>query len=203
MLANVHCANCGAAFGADAKEHCAFCGAERPRVEPEVRHVFAPNAEERWVSAERHPSMEELLAREPIEHEDGPFATSASAPRIAAVAGALTFAAGTAFTLDGRTGPMVALLGLVVFVAAVLRLLRLRALGTAPWQRALVLVLDKRRDDSEGHGGPRLYVATRSRAGGRREWLTSEHLHKHLQSGDLGVAYAKLDRLVDFRKLPV
>lgn len=201
----VHCAHCGAPFTAEEMRFCAYCGTERPKEEPEVRHVFAPNAPERWSSAEKHPSFDELMRLSPPDSVLPPALTLRDAILLTVGVILGTYLTADALAKRGTSGSIVASVFLVVAgVIAFGLVARHRALRAAPWQRMLVVVLDKRTELEHRRRSRvlRHFVTLRQRRGSR-EWRSTEGVYLRLRTGQMGVAYAKENRLLEFRPIPV
>ena len=193
------CSQCGAVPKEVGSRFCAFCGSLLP-VQPTV--VASPiEAPERFDAVQAHPDLPQLLERVP----EDPGAPS-SVPGFALIVIAGVIAAvmlaqmgsghGDAMPPALLLGPLLlGLLGVIVIVVA-------GRDRSSPIRSNVAVVLDERIKVSGGgqntSAKTTYYVLVADRAGTRIELETTEDLAGRTAPGDIGVAYIRRGRLVDF-----
>jgi len=208
MITSVQCSHCGAPFRAADARFCSICGNERP--EPaQLPAPLAPDAPERFVAAERHTSVPELLGHSPSTagHMTSGWCSIVFLILFCAGAASLwavSFAMG--WTDDAELGWLFSLVpivlgsvGLAFLIFSVVGVVRFRS---AELVRSIALVVDKRTRVGGGEVPNTTCLAsleTKDRK--RREYQVSCRLAQELTVGDLGMAYTKGDVLLDFKRI--
>lgn len=195
-----HCASCGAAFKTEAERFCPYCGTQRPSPEEKV---VATSVAERFEIAEHDPEVERLMALEP-----GLTAATASdvgatmRPLVACivlVVISIAFASNHAGIL---TLFPLAMAGIVLF-----KTLKNAAgaveLRTATTERSIARVADERTEvrGANDRTHTTYFVTLESKDGARREYRVDAAMAGRVAPNDLGVAYVRADRLLDFRRV--
>jgi hypothetical protein len=195
----LQCASCGAIPKDTGTKFCGFCGALLPlRTPGPATPVEAP---ERFEAVERHPELPKLLARVP----DDPGAPSV-------LPGSCFLALLAAVTIGMLTqmghGPGGGLPPAILLAPALMSLLAIGMIvsaarsRSAPLHRNVAVVLDERIKVSGGgqhsHARTEYYVLLADRSGTRVELEATEELAGSTAPGDIGVAYIRRGRLVDF-----
>ncbi|MBL8859174.1 MAG: hypothetical protein JNL28_11750 [Planctomycetes bacterium] len=199
-----NCPHCGAR----AKEvgpYCAFCGSLLPRVEPQVPAVAHPlSAAQRFERLEQHASFPELLKQRP----------SASGPIASGVFGSIfllgfVVLAGVMVALFRPAGALILfpiVIGLVGLVMLVRVFGKTAELATAELIARSALIAGERTETSGGGDGPtttRYFVTLEDSEGARSEFEASGNVAGRVTQGDIGVAYIKADRLIEFKRVQV
>lgn len=192
------CSQCGAVPKETGSKFCAFCGSLLP-VQPSVP-ASSVEARERFDSVQAHPDLPELLDRVP---EDPGAPSSVPGVVLLVIAGVLAAVMLSQMAAGGGGLPPALILGplLLGLLGVILLAVAVRD-RSSPIHRNVAVVLDERIKVSGGshntNAKTTYYVLLADQAGTRVELEATEELAGRTAPGDIGVAYIRRARLVDF-----
>ena len=201
----MNCDRCGATIEESA--FCKYCGARVVRPSADARAGATDPA--RFELAAASPNLAVAMAHEP----KAPVVINIVAPLFMAVFG-IGFLAVATSMMGGDDMPAPAGFR-VLFAAIPLAFIAICAwmvvrgvrFARAPVLKSLAVVIDERIAVSGGgkNGSVRTtyYATVQFQAGDRHEYETYDWLAGRIAAGDLGVAFTKGDRLIDFLRLEV
>ena len=189
------CSHCGA-IPKEPARFCGFCGSMLPTRAPVVAAPI--ESPERFDAVQAHPDLQALLDRRP----EDPGASSVVPGVIVVVVSAAIAVGVLSQVAEGSIPPwflvapaLLALLGFGLLLAAKLE-------RGSPIHRNVAVVLDERVRVSGGggnsHAETHYYILIADRSGQRVELEAEEDLAGRTAPGDIGVAYIRRGRLVDF-----
>ena len=189
------CSYCGARLAPSA-ERCEYCGTvfgpdPEPAGKPDgAGGQPAPPKPAAFPALEAHPQYRDLLAHEPE-------AGNRTRSHVVTLA-FLGIFAGFSFWMAQSSGSLVPIIfvfiGLILFVRALSRMRRDK--GT-PTRAMPVFVFGKRVEERDDI--PRHHATLEFKEGGRRETRVSVRQASAMAEGDMGVAYFRDDRMIEFR----
>jgi len=200
------CPHCGAR----AKEigpFCAFCGSRLPQIEtPIAAPVLAvvESKASKFRRLEAHPQFAELLARQP----------SAAGPIAAGMFGTVAMIgfvilAIVMVSLFRNAGALILfpiVIGAIGLLALIRQFGKTAQLATAETVAKPILIADERseeRGSGDDSRSTHYFVTLEDREGLRTEYEASGNLSGRVTQGDIGVAYIKADRLIEFARVPL
>lgn len=188
------CSHCGAIPKDSGTKFCGFCGSLLPLRTPTAGSPI--EAPERFEAVERHPDMPRLLSRVP---ED---------PKAPSVAPGIVFLAAivvvTVAMFSQRPGPppFVLIVPGIAALPAIAQIVHAVRRRSGPIHRNVAVVLDERMKVSGGgqdsSARTKYYVLLADRSGSRLELEATGDVAGQTARGDIGVAYVRHGRLVDF-----
>ncbi|MCY1055630.1 zinc-ribbon domain-containing protein [Nannocystis sp. SCPEA4] len=198
------CTHCGAPVRDDGA-FCSHCGSRLPRPESPAPAHLAATATERFERARSHPEFQAACNHVPVV----PVANEFARPLLL-IAVAIGF---SAFFRSMPGPPEAALINafvtgivLVMIGASVVMLVRAQSFRAAPIVHDIMVVIDERVAVSGGDDRRTrtTYFATlQDQDGLRSEHRCEGWLAGRIAAGDIGVAFLKGDRLVDFVRIEV
>jgi len=202
------CANCGAVPAQENLRFCGWCGSELPETASASQHVGRPlgDFESRLEALEKHPSVPGILRHEP---RSGRNAAAMLGQGVFGLI--LTGVAGVVFLVFLSVGGPIAILplfgvamGLVMTVNGFKLSARYQA---APLERFAAGIVDERiqvKGGGKNSAARTHYFATlQVRGGERREYRVDADIAADVAPGDMGVAFAKANYLLDFSRVDV
>jgi len=202
MEATATCPQCAAKARDGSQRFCEFCGHELPGVARATRPP-ASDAQvvARLAAVERSAEFERLGAHEPRAPSAG-MAATAFFLLFWLVAGSLVSFGFASVSALLALFPL-AIMG-VGSIALVGRLLALSRRNNAPVERIAAQVVDKRTLVSGGESASTTYFVTlANKHGQRREYAAEAPIYALQCPGDAGMAFVRLDLLVEFRRIDV
>jgi hypothetical protein len=198
------CPNCGARSPEAHARFCAFCGFELPAPAAPAAPLPPLDLPARFHALRRHPGFEALQGHVPAGggRQAGALAHVLSAAALVAVGLLLLFPA-LAFPPVAVAVVVVVALGVLLLASAAAKAF---TQGRGKLVRVPALVADERTDLAGGGDGgmsTRYYLALESERGTREEYEIDGRLAGKVAPGDLGVAFFKGPRLIDFERVPV